>query len=463
MKQIEEKDALEIAQEGYTEYSKYVAMGRAYPNIKDGCKSSYKRAIYGMYKDGPRSIVKCAKLASYALPYHPHPSSISGVIIQLGDNGNKLKLMETQGNWGDSSKGIQASAERYIGGMLSDLAIKLLCDSVEYSKFIKGEIDEDEPEALPALIPLCFINGLSGIPSGLPTLNIPTLNISDMINYYIEILKNKSLEYRPKWFPNPNLEVNIISSKDDWYNVMRNGKGSIRVSPIMDIENGVITITSLPPSKNIEHIRKIVEKEILLDKIDVRDESTSDTCIVIEKVPKKWCNMQEIYDRLYNRLQSSISYNTAFFDEEKDKIYVPCGFDKVVKENLEYVINTHKNRIVKQLESLRRKLLVLQIIEKMKKNRDIIKLAEMDNKQAVEFIINKYSTDNDIAIKVMQKPISYLTREHKEELMKLENDIKELENDQSDIYEFLIKKYRTIKRELNKEIGNKFKPTKFIK
>ena len=116
MKQIEEKDALEIAQENYTEYSKYVAMGRAYPNIKDGCKSSYKRAIYGMYKDGPRSIVKCAKLASYALPYHPHPSSISGVIIQLGDNGNKLKLMETQGNWGDSSRGIQASAERYIGG-----------------------------------------------------------------------------------------------------------------------------------------------------------------------------------------------------------------------------------------------------------------------------------------------------------------------------------------------------------
>lgn len=196
------KDALEIARENYKEYSLYVGQGRAYPNIKDGCKSSYKRAIYGMWKDGPRSIVKCAKLASYALPYHPHPSSISGVIVQLGDNGNKLKLMETQGNWGDSSKKIAPSADRYIGGMLSDLAIKLFCDSCGYVKMIKGEIDENEPVALPALIPLCFINGLSGIPSGLPTLNIPTINIIDMINYYIEILKHKSLDYMPNWVPN---------------------------------------------------------------------------------------------------------------------------------------------------------------------------------------------------------------------------------------------------------------------
>lgn len=460
MSEFETKDALEIAQENYTDYSKYVAMGRAYPNIKDGCKSSYKRAIYGMWKDGPRSIVKCAKLASYALPYHPHPSSISGVIIQLGDNGNKLKLMDTQGNWGDSSKGIAASAERYIGGMLSDIAIKLFCDSCEYSTFVKGEIDEDEPLALPVFIPLCFINGLSGIPSGLPTLNIPTLDLSGVFQYYIEILKNKSLDYKPRWFPDPNLEVDIISSKNDWNNVMTTGKGSIRVAPIMSIEWNTITITSLPGSKNIDSVRKILEKEILLDKVDVRDESTSDTCIVIEKVPKKWCDMNEIYERLYNKLQSSISYNMAFFDE--NKIYVPCGFDKVVKSNLEYLIKTHKNRIVKQLEGLRRKLLILQIIESMKKNKDIIKLSEMDNSQSIEFICKNYNTDQDIANKVMQKPISYLTKEHKDELLKLENEIKELEVDQSDIFEYLLKRYKDLKKDVMKITNGKYKPTKFI-
>ena len=125
------KDALELACENYREYGKYVAQGRAYPSIYDGAKSSYKRAIYGMWKSSPRSIIKVAELAAAALPYHPHPTSVAGVIIQLGENGNKFKFMKTQGNWGDSSKGIEASAERYIGGMLSDLSVELLCDGIE--------------------------------------------------------------------------------------------------------------------------------------------------------------------------------------------------------------------------------------------------------------------------------------------------------------------------------------------
>lgn len=460
MKDIELKDALEIAQENYKEYSLYVGQGRAYPNIKDGCKSSYKRAIYGMWKDGPRSIVKCAKLASYALPYHPHPSSISGVIVQLGDNGNKLKLMDTQGNWGDSSKRILPSADRYIGGMLSDLAIKLFCDSCGYTRMVRGEIDEDEPVALPALIPLCFINGLAGIPSGLPTLNIPTIDIVGMINYYIEILNHKSLDYTPKWFPNPNLEINIISKKSDWENIMRTGKGSLRVAPSMKIENNVITITALPESKTVDHVRKIIDKEILLEKVDLRDESTVDMCIVIEKVPKKWCDMNEIYDKLYRGLQASISYNMAFFDEEK--IYVPCGFDKVVKENIKYLIETHMNRIEKQLESLGNKLLVLRIIEEIKNNNDIVSLSKLDSNGAIDYISKKYDVSNETASKVIQKPISYLTREHASELEDLENQISSLNNDKSDIFDFLVRKYKSVKKDLNKVVGN-YKPTVFVK
>ena len=136
-----------------------------------------------MYQNNTHKTVKLIDLAAHALPYHPHPSSISGVIVQLGENGNKLKLMETQGNWGDSTKKIEPSADRYIGGYLSTLAESLMCDSVEYGEFVKGEIEKDEPKALPTLLPLCFINGLKGIPSGLPTLNIPTMNIDSLIDY----------------------------------------------------------------------------------------------------------------------------------------------------------------------------------------------------------------------------------------------------------------------------------------
>lgn len=454
-------DATELAKTNYTAYSLYVAQGRAYPQIYDGCKSSYRRAIYGMYLNKTSKKLKVAELAAHALPYHPHPTSVSGVIVALGDRGNKLSLMETQGNWGDSSRGIEPSADRYIEGRLSSLAETLFCDAVEYAEMIPGEIDKPEPKALPALLPLCFINGSSGIPSGLPTLNIPTLDINGMIDYYLDVLSHKDLNYIPKKCPKPNLEIDILSSAEDWVNVLRTGKGSIRTAPRMTIENNVITITGLPKTKTGEHIRKIIEKEILLDKIDLRDESAAEIRFVIEKVPHKQCDMQEIYKRLYTRLQSSETYNMAFFDESK--IYVPCGFDNVVKANLQFLIETHNTRIVKQLEQLCTKLKVLEIIEEMKRGNALKGLFDLDSTAALEYIQTKYKVDKDIATKVLQKPLSYLTKEHNQEIIDLKSDIAALEADQSDIYEFLTRKYKALKKELAPIIKNKFAATTFVK
>lgn len=455
-------DATELAKNNYTDYSKYVAQGRSYPSLYDGAKSSYRRAIYGMYLNKTSKKVKVAELAAHALPYHPHPTSVSGVIIQLGDGGNKLKLMETQGNWGDSSRGIEASAERYIEGKLSALAEHMFCDSIEYAEMIPGEIDKPEPKALPALLPLCFINGSSGIPSGLPTLNVPTLDIMGMIDYYLEILAAKDLEYRPKKYPKPNLEIDILSSVEDWNNVMNTGKGSIRTAPRMTIDSmNVITITGLPKTKSVDHIRKIIEKEILLDKIDLRDESAEEIKFVIEKVPHKQCDMREIFKRLYTKLQSSETYNMAFFDEEK--IYVPCSFNKVVRTNLQYLIDTHQNRITKELEQLRIRLRVLEIIEEMKKGNALKGLFDLDYNSALEYIQSKYKADKDIASKVLQKPLSYLTKEHGQEIIDLKEDIKSLEADKNDIYDFLTRKYKALKKELTPVIRNKFAPTTFVK
>ena len=445
--QFDTRDALELAKENYTEYSKYVAQGRAYPCIIDGLKTSYKRAIYGMYQNNKHKIVKVAELAAHALPYHPHPTAIAGVIVQLGEGGNKLKLMETQGNWGDSTKGVQASADRYIGGYLSPLAEALLCDSVEYCNFIKGEIDKDEPEALPALLPLCFINGLEGIPSGLPKLNIPTIDMFGMIDYYINVLEHKSLDFKPRKFPQPNYDCDVISDSEAWNQVMKTGKGTIKLAPKMRIEDGVITINELTPGKSNEHVKKILEKEFLADKIDIRDESTRQTCIVIEKVPHKSCDMLELYDRLYSKLQVNEICNMAFFDQER--IYVPCSFDKVVKTNLQYLINTHQNRIIHQLDDLKLKLKVLEIIEEIKLSGSIRDLVDFDTQGAIIYIASNYNTTEEIASKVFQKPLSYLTKAHLDEIESLKNQIFELENDNRDIYEFLIKKYKNLKKDLN--------------
>ena len=452
-KTIEIKDALDLTRENYREYSLYVSQGRAYPSIIDGMKSAYKRAIYGMYKSAPRKIVKVAELAAFALPYHPHPTSVSGVIVQMGENGKVLKLLNTQGNFGDSSKGIEASADRYIGGMLSDLAIELFCDGIEYCKMVPGEIDKPEPEALPALIPLCFVNGLTGIPSGLSRLNIPCLDIEGIIDYYLDILKHKDLKYIPKKVPMPNIGVQVLSSKSDWEEVLRTGKGSIRIAPKMELQkDGTIIITALPATKDVENVRALVEKEILLDKVDLRDESTYTTRIVIEKVYKKQCDMQELYNRLYKKLQVSETYNLAFFDESS--IYVPCAFDSVVKANLTYLINTHMNRLNHQIIDNQEKLLVLQIIENLKKTNNWKDIFDLSYDDAINYIATKFKACTaEIAKEVFRKPMSYLTKAHDQEIIDLQNLIAELEADKSDIFEMLSKKYKKIKTKLAKAVA----------
>jgi hypothetical protein len=268
--------------------------------------------------------------------------------------------------------------------------------------------------------------------------------------------------YKPKKYPKPNLEINVLSPIEDWNAVLETGKGSIRTAPVMSIDAAnVITITGLPKTKTVDHVRKIVEKEILLDKIDIRDETTETIRIVIEKVPHKQCDMKELFKRLYTKLQSSETYNLAFFDEEK--IYVPCSFHKVIRTNLQYVIDTHRNRLVKEMVQLNIRLRVLQIIEDMKKKNSLKSLFDLDNKAALSHICTTYKCDEDIASKVLQKPISYLTKEHGQELVDLMEAIDENVANQSDIYEFMTKKYKALKKELTPVLKNKFAPTTFIK
>ena len=456
---IPTKDALDLASENYKEYSLYVAAGRAYSSIIDGAKSVQKRIIYSLYKKAPRSIIKVAEAAGYCLDMHPHPTAVPEVIVSLGDNSNKFNFLDKQGNFGNKSKNVVASAPRYIGCRLSDLAIDLTCDGIEYCPTITGELDKPEPVALPTLLPLGFLNGMQGIPAGLPKLNVPSIDIEGMFDYYLDILKHKDLNYVPKKLPIPNVGVSILSSKKEWEEVLKSGKGSIRLAPEMTIDkDGVITITAMPVSKTTDHVRKIIEKEILLDKVDMRDESTYDTRIVIEKVFKKQCDMQELFDRLYKKLQTTETYNLAFFDQEH--IYVPCSFDLVVKSNLSYLITTHTNRLIHQINDNSEKLEVLQIIEKLKKTDDWKSIFDLSYEDACIFLSDTFECSADVAQAVLRKPISYLTKEHQKEITDLEDIIAELENDQSDIFEMLAKKYKSMKQRVLKEVAAN--STKFI-
>ena len=88
-------------------------------------------------------------------------------------------------------------------------------------------------------------------------------------------------------------------------------------------------------------------------------------------------------------------------------------------------------------------------------------LFDFNHDEAVNWIVTKFKVDNEISTAVLQKPISYLTKEHLDEIEKLKDDIKKLEDDDSDIYEFLNKKYQEMKKKVLKETEKN--TVKFIK
>ena len=99
----------------------------------------------------------------------------------------------------------------------------------------------------------------------------------------------------------------------------------------------------------------------------------------------------------------------------------------------------------------------------MKKINFVKQISEMDYDTAVQYIVTNYDCSDNCATKVLQKPISYLTKEHYQEIVDLETDIQNLETDKKDIYEFLLRRYKELRIELNKLLKNKFKPTTFVK
>jgi hypothetical protein len=56
--------------------------------------------------------------------------------------------------------------------------------------------------------------------------------------------------------------------------------------------------------------------------------------------------------------------------------------------------------------------------------------------------------------------MSYLTKAHDQEITDLQNIISDLENDQSDIFEMLTKKYKTMKQKVLKAVA--VNTTRFI-
>lgn len=459
-KSILQQDATDIAKQNYVEYSRYVIKTRCYPNIRDGCKSVHRRSIYASYKHLPRHLVKSTNAIGEVVKYHPHPSSIYETLVGMSSKYScAFPVFDTKGNFGDSVN--PPAAERYTELMLSDLAIQIFCSFTDYADMVLGETDVNEPESLATLLPLCFLQGSYGIPTGMSVVNIPSLNPIDLIKYYIDVLEHKDLNYKSNVVVKPNVgNVLITNSKKEWVNILNTGEGSVKYKPVYEVskDKRTVTIYGLPKGKEFSDVMNLFATEFEKEQIDIRDETTTDCQYTIEILPYQRINIKSICDKIEKKLTQNVKYKFIFSDGDNA---VFASFSDVVRINLEYLIKCCNRKLNADLCNINSRLSVLNVIESLKNN-NIKKLFDMSETEAVEYIVKTYKVTHEIAKSVMSKPISYLTREHKKEIDSLNMQLEQIKNNLSDVYGYLLLMYKDVLSIIRKKYS-KIKMTDFEK
>lgn len=172
----------------YLSYGIAVLKGRALPAITDGQKPVQRRILFAMSELGLSSStkhIKSARVVGDVLgKYHPHGDTAAyDALVRMAQNFTlRYPLIDGQGNFG-SRDGDGAAAMRYTEARLTPMAELLLSElqfnTVDFKKNYDGSMEE--PEVLPARLPMLLLNGASGIAVGMAT-ECPPHNIKEIGN-----------------------------------------------------------------------------------------------------------------------------------------------------------------------------------------------------------------------------------------------------------------------------------------
>ena len=148
----------EFAERAYLEYSMYVVLDRALPNIGDGLKPVQRRIIYAMSQLGLEYESKHKKSArtvgDVIGKYHPHGDSAcyEAMVLMAQPFSYRYPLVDGQGNWGSTDDPKSFAAMRYTEAKLTLFSRSILEEvnqgTVDFAPNFDGTLEE--PLVLPA-------------------------------------------------------------------------------------------------------------------------------------------------------------------------------------------------------------------------------------------------------------------------------------------------------------------------
>ena len=131
---IEQQPIRAFTEKAYLDYSMYVILDRALPNIGDGLKPVQRRIIYAMSDLGLKASAKYKKSArtvgDVLGKFHPHGDSAcyEAMVLMAQPFSYRYPFVDGQGNWGSSDDPKSFAAMRYTEAKLTPIADALLSE-----------------------------------------------------------------------------------------------------------------------------------------------------------------------------------------------------------------------------------------------------------------------------------------------------------------------------------------------
>lgn len=291
----------EYTEKAYLDYSMYVILDRALPNVGDGLKPVQRRIIYAMSELGLKSTSKYKKSArtvgDVLGKFHPHGDSAcyEAMVLMAQPFSYRYPLVDGQGNWGAPDDPKSFAAMRYTESRLAKFADALLSElgqgTVDWVPNFDGTMDE--PSTLPARLPHVLLNGTTGIAVGMAT-DIPPHNVREVTAACIRLLEapQTTTEQLCEHIKGPDFPTyaEIITPRKDLLQMYETGRGSLRMRARWINEGGDIVVTDLPHQVSGNRVLEQIAHQMQTKKLpmvaDLRDESDHENPTRLVIIPR---------------------------------------------------------------------------------------------------------------------------------------------------------------------------------
>ena len=380
---IEDAPLSEETRRRYLHYALSVITARALPDVRDGLKPVQRRILYAMHNDlhlrHDAKHRKCALIVGDVMgKYHPHgDSAIYDALVRMAQHFSlRAPLVDGRGNFG-SPDGDAAAAMRYTEARLRQLASEMLGELGKRTVPFRPNYDGTrfEPVVLPSRFPNLLVNGVQGIAVGMAT-SIPPHNLGEVIDAAVALIDDPDVPVKGllKFIKGPDFPTGgqLLSTRKELLSVYTEGSGSLKLRGEWKAEtpkrgNEQIVITSIPyaikRASLVEKIAEVIIARKLPALLDVRDESTDETRIVLEI--KKGTDPQLVMAYLYKHtpMQTGVSVDlTCLVPTENPEVPGPSRLDlaQILRHFLDFRMDVVTKRLEFDLEALRKRIHILE-------------------------------------------------------------------------------------------------------